>query len=245
MISEANSAKFMSIIDNIAYFGSFMGNAYNIYAQHNGQAGFYIIDDKAALMLMGHYGHLCGKIKNDSELLDFLKLAEVTQLKTSGYVPLGYEAQGLPLLRSVKNISKQNPSDMTVNENPKILDVAHSRCFANSLVTIDDFYSDTCMRIARGYADIMSISCGGKTVSTAGVYSIDKNEAYIAAVATAKGYEGKGCASYLVSTLARKYSDKRVILLCDNETEPFYTRLGFERSGTVMSCKIKNKGLLK
>ncbi|MEG0179157.1 MAG: hypothetical protein RR654_06345, partial [Oscillospiraceae bacterium] len=59
----------MSVIDNIAYFGSFMGNAYNIYAQHNGQAGFYIIDDKAALMLMGHYGHLCGKIKNDSELL--------------------------------------------------------------------------------------------------------------------------------------------------------------------------------
>lgn len=195
---------------------------------------FYIMEN--ALLQLGPRGAtLCGVPSCKEELEAFLSLHGITRLITDGWYPEGWPACALIPMEFIKNqplhhqagcLDVQeydiNPSTTEVVEVVQLGEGYDLPAFAR-----DAFYAETCLRRSRGYADVRGIRCGGKLVSTAGMYAITEDEAHIACVATLPQYRGKGYASFIISELCGAYGSKRVTLLCEPAMQGFYTKLGF------------------
>lgn len=238
MIREVSSlGQISGIISGKPYFESIMRTCYACYKDHPAIARFYKIDNCAVLMIMGKSAVLCGQASDLQELASFLRFSNVTSVKTDGAVPEGFVGEGLIMLDYHSNIVYLPPKGVELEVNPNLRRLSQSPSMENIEFLPDDFYADACARKVRGLADIWAISLDGEYVSTAGVYSIIKDEAYISAVSTHFASRDRGYASFLVYSLAERYSDRRVILLCNDKMRTFYENLGFRRFSTILMCK--------
>lgn len=239
MISIAQRDELSARVEPYAYFGVYMLSAYDIYATDSLRAQFYTVGDSMAMMIMGNEALICGEVDDEAELGAFLHMMRVKEIKSTKAVLHGYMCEGLALMQC-SNASAfavpALPQGFSLAQDKPIYDIVHSHCFTRSLASSDNFYSDTCLRKAKAGADIIALERTGQCVSTAGVYALNESEAYIAGVATQHSYTKRGCASYLLATLAHKYSGKTLTLVCDAHMSGFYSRLGYERAGTVMKC---------
>ncbi|MEG0877160.1 MAG: GNAT family N-acetyltransferase [Oscillospiraceae bacterium] len=227
---------FNRILAQKPFFNVCMQASYQLYNSHPLLASFYTIDKTAAMSVTGHSALLCGSVKCKEELASFLNFCGVTRIKTDGYIPNGFAATGISLML----YSGGEPPSLnggTLCEEPDLREVAKMLCNTGSEISEDNFYSDACMRRVRGMADVLAIKENGLLCSTAGVYAVSEQEAYIAAVMTKHECRGKGYASYLVAKLAQKYAEKRVILVCDADMCGFYEKLGFKEEKRLLSAK--------
>lgn len=238
MIREiAQSSQMGQILSGRPFFEGCIQTAYMCYRDHPSLARFYVVDKCAVLLLTGDSALLCGDVQNSEELSSFLHFSGVKRLKTDGVVPSGYNAQGLVLMQYSSEIEYLPPRGVELDINPNMRKLVNSPCLAYGNKSMDEFYSDACARRLRGLAEIWALSEHGEYVATAGVYSIQKNEVYIAAVGTEYECRGKGYASYLVWNLAERYTGRRVVLLCEDKMRVFYERLGFCKLSNIIQCK--------
>lgn len=238
MIREVSSlGQISGIISGRPYFESTMRTCYACYKDHPAIARFYKIDNCAVLMIMGKGAALCGEVTDLQELASFLRFSNVTSIKTDGAVPEGFVGEGVIIMQYHSTIDYLPPKGVELETSPNMRRLSQSPSMENVEFLPDDFYADACARKVRGLADIWAISQDGEYISTAGVYSLTKNEAYISAVTTHYASRDRGYASFLVYSLAERYSDRRVILLCNDKLQPFYEKLGFQRFSTILLCK--------
>lgn len=238
MIREVTSLGQMAgIISGKPYFENSIRTCYSCYKEHPTIARFYKIDNCAVLMIMGKGASLCGEVEDLQELAAFLRFLNVATIKTDGAVPTGYVGEGAILMEYESLIDYLPPKGVDVENLPNLRRLSQSPAMENIDLLPDDFYADACTRKVRGLADIWAISHEGEYVSTAGVYSLNKAEAYIAAVSTHFASRDRGYASFLVYSLAERYSDRHVILMCSDKLQAFYEKLGFKRFSTILICK--------
>ena len=241
MIKQAKSAQeFLRAIGDKPYFRTVMGTSYALYHQHPAQTSFYCIDKSAAMCVTGHAAILCGEVKHPAEVCAFLHFCGIECVKTDGFVPEGFSARGIALMQYHPPLAPC-PAALPAApafcvSAPDLRAVAQLISLASGAVCSDDFYSDACMRTARGLADIVAVQAHGTLLAAAGVYSLTEKEAYIAAVATHPAYRGNGYASALVGLLSQKYASRRVILECEIALCAFYARLGFQEEQRLLEC---------
>jgi len=110
----------------------------------------------------------------------------------------------------------------------------------------DDFYSELCTKRARGLARVYALkAAGGGIACTVGAYAIRNGQAYLACGQTAEPLRGRGIGGRLIVQTANRLSAEglRPVFLCSPERVPFYTRLGFDKTGELARCEKKQEGI--
>lgn len=130
----------------------------------------------------------------------------------------------------------------------------------------DNFYSELCVKRARGAACVWAVRQAGdeagnetgnetgneagdeagneaangrgKMIASAGAYALTPETAYLAAIETAGPLRGRGIGSRLVGTLAAQLAGegRRVTLVCRENRVSFYERIGFRTESTIWRC---------
>lgn len=205
----------------------------------------YFADAGAAVLLQGRGALLCGALTSaaaGAELRAFLRFCGVGALAGRGAPPPGFAAA--PPLAVMERPRQERmpplwpplPAGCLLERSPSLWRLSSSG-LVGAGEAADGWFADTCARVNRGLARVFAISADGQYVSTAGLYSLQPDGAYLTAVATAPAFCGRGLAGALIAALCAG----RVVpvrLVCAPERINFYQHLGFAVSGTAFEVPV-------
>ena len=237
-LSSENQHIFRHLVEGKPCIAPVMEANSEVFFGHPALMRFYLCDESGALMLRGAGGLLCGEA-DDEELAGMLGFGGIESLKTDGMVPFGWHTEETLCIMTLQALpaARQLPSGAVLCEAPSMRQVLDLLKYEGILGTAaDNFYSEACTKRARGMARVWTVNIGGIPVATAGAYAITPREAYLSTVLTLPDHRGGGFASTLVAHAAAELaqSGRTVSLLCRQELEPFYSRLGFETVGELL-----------
>ena len=239
---------FLRVLQTDPFLGSCLRTVFQCYGANHPLATFYLADSTGAIAVQGREALLAG-FANPEELGFFLRQSGVERLKCrQGAAPAGYRKTLLELMRlegspAPKGEQPDCSHGLRLDEKPDLWRLAHSGLLEG--IFPEDYYGDTARRRAKKLCDVMVLEEEGKPVSTAGVYSIQPDGAYLSAVFTREGYRQKGYARDLVETLARQYGAQGLWLLCRQRHCSYYEKIGFVSGGKAVECSLQtgeNKG---
>lgn len=243
-VTEGDREAFAALLQRDPLFGGRIATAFDCWGEHPRACGFYRAGRSAALLVQGGGALLCGRQEaaEAEELAAFLRFAGVERLCSRGICPPGWQQRAL-----VEMELRQPPAaDGAAGPDPFLPQGAHLerqpslwRLRESGLLEgadPDGWYADACARRARGLALIWTVERDGVPLSTAGLYSLRPDGAYLTAVATRPGARGHGYAAALVLGLSRTCGGRPVRLLCGEPLRGFYEKLGFAASGTAVEA---------
>ena len=109
----------------------------------------------------------------------------------------------------------------------------------------DDFYSELCSKRSRGLARVWTLELEGNIICTVGAYALANGQAYMACGETVEALRGKGIGGRLIAEMANALAAEgwMPVFLCSPERVHFYTRLGFEKMGSMQGMPRREAGL--
>lgn len=252
-------ARFLDAVRGRPYFGDLLPVELAVFgAMHGPVPRFFTATPAAALCIRGRGALLCGTYDLE-ETGGFLQLHGVEQVQTDGAPPAGYvrerqlfcmalsgeKADAAPLYpppNAGLTLDKAPPPGETAD----FLMCAKGVKGAKEAEIRDNFYSELCVKLARGAACVWAVRQAGdeagdgrgKMIASAGAYALTDETAYLAAIETAELLRGKGIGSWLVGTLVAQLAGegRRVALVCAENRVPLYERLGFRTENTIWRC---------
>lgn len=271
LVDPERRARFLDAVRGRPYFGDLLPVELAVFGRMHGAPvpRFFTAMPAAALCLRGRGALLCGTY-DAQETGGFLQLHGVEQVQTDGAPPAGYAREerlfcmafsGAKAAAAANPISPGMPDSpgktvfpvssvppvagLTLDKTPPPGETADFLMRAKGAEIRDNFYSELCVKLARGAACVWAVrqagdGCG-KIIASAGAYALTGKTAYLAAIETAESLRGKGIGSRLVGTLAAHLAGegRRVALVCAENRVSFYNRLGFKTENTVWRCTRK------
>ena len=192
---------------------------------------FYMLNG-AVLKLTGRRVALCGKPKDVEELAAFLTLQEVEELVSVDVQLPGWQIaeENVVMVRAPRPVvPKELPAGFDKEPGAKevlaVLESDAASTWAES--AREGFLVDFMVRRNHGAAAVYGVWENAVLASTAGLYAIEPNEAYLACVETLPEHRRKGYASALVWQLCAGFGTRAMTLLCEEKQVDFYRRFGF------------------
>lgn len=90
-------------------------------------------------------------------------------------------------------------------------------------------YRALCTRVNCGVGRVWAVCQGERPVAVAAVTAVNRNAAYLGALATAPGWRRRGCAKMLLRTVLQALAPRKVFLICMPELYAFYQAVGFQQ----------------
>ncbi len=169
-----------------------------------------------------------GELQDADEMESFLGALKIRCFKSNNMLLPGWEAVPLYIMKREKSCDV-GVYVAPVMDKPDFWELSKSDVLSD--IDSEAWYGKATRLTNAKQADIRAIalSIAGKAqyVSTAGIYALDDNNAYITAVETKEEHRGCGYASTLISVLTKAHKQKDFYLLCKPNKHKFYERLGF------------------
>ena len=178
---------------------------------------------------------------NPEELAAFLALTGRHWLLTDGPAPAGWRVGGTLHLFGLEPGSQLPlpplPAGFVLNEQPRLGPVA-DLLMAAEPARRDSLYAELCVKRNHGMGMVWTLEradAPGQPVCTVSAAALYGAEAYMACGETAAVLRGQGLGGHLIVRMANSLAagHRHVTFLCREERVRFYTRLGFERLGTM------------
>ncbi len=205
---------------DIFKIGSEYINIYLVGEENSARSGLICIYGQTAFYI--------GAMQNANELESFLSFMSVKSFFSNDMMLSNWIANPYFLLKRSKNC-KIDVQAAIVMEKPNLHELAHSGVISD--INPDLYYAKVARLVKAKRADIRAIALqdNGKAnfVSTAGLYCIEEEIAYLQSVETKKEHTGCGYASTLITSLAMAHANKDIYLGCLPDMHGFYERLGF------------------
>lgn len=209
-----------------------------------GTGQFYLLDDKAVLLLRGGFAMLYGAVTNTAELQSFLEFQNVSCVQSIQWIPQGFEAREQWILRCQLVPEVPQPQGYVLDEEP-VLYRAAQNCITQDVTSTppDEWAAMACARRNKCGGKMLALKKENDYAALAGLFAQTEKQVYLAGVVTAPAHRGRGCASYLVSLAAREgqAQGKNVFLVCESELRPFYERLGFVKEQRIFTSRKRSE----
>ena len=233
---EKNNENFIKFCERDV-FGTRISCLYSCYSTDYDFVKFWVqIDENgkiiSAISRVDGDATLCTKGTNTEELCDFLNIVGFRTLqcekKTAKKLGMKPSIDGY-VVQYVGNYSNTAEINCDSIFRPKeIYDIIKSA----KLVGVGDYLpwlSDTTFRMNRGKTTCLTASIDNETVACAMKLFVTDTAVLLGAVATKPNFRGRGLAGALVTSLAKSEPNKRVELLCKNDSiVNFYKSIGFQ-----------------
>lgn len=229
--------KLLTVLKQAPFFAAEMRAAWDA----QGQEQFFLIEEKAVLLLRGGFAMLYGEVTDRPELEMFLRFQNVLCLQSSDWVPGGFEAQEQWIMRyQTRTLLPIKPDGYVLEREPSMYQAAHVCITPDVTDTPPDFWAaQACARRNKCGGEMIALKHNEEYAAIAGIFAQTEDQAYLASVVTAKKHRGRGCASYLTVSLAQEQAaaGKQVFLVCASELRPFYKRLGFVEEQKIQQSR--------
>ena len=191
------------------------------------------------LMLMGENLSVCGKLKEDDmeELLSFCQFLGVYGLEY-GYDNLPLDSKNTMYLMKYTGEKTNSCDEIIKNEN--IYQFSQFSCTNFSGVSFKTVYSYFARKVNHQISDIYYLEHNGKIVSGALATKFD-NALYLTFVSTAKNFRHQGLAKKVIQHIISENRHQDIILMCENELIPFYSKLGFETTKETYLYQLRKE----
>lgn len=199
---------------------------------------FYCFDD-CNIMLMGENLSVCGNLNEEQceELLSFCQFLGVYGLECR-QDNLSVPHRDTMHLLTYRGADGTVCPDVVKNENIyqfSQFSVANFPGTAFNMV-----YSYFARKVNNGIADIYFMTHNDKIVSGAVATHFD-DSIYLTFVSTAKNFRNQGLAKKVIEHIISEYSDRQIILMCEDKLMDFYTKLNFEKTGQIYLYKLREE----
>ncbi len=199
---------------------------------------FYCFGDKN-IMLMGENLSVCGHLTEEDaeELMSFCQFLGVYGLEC-GQNNLSFGEKNTMYLMKYSGAECCSCEDIIKNEN--IYQFSQFSCSNFEGISFNTVYSYFARKVTRGISDIYYLEHNGKIVSGALATHFD-NEIYLTFVSTAKNFRNQGLAKKIIKHIISVTDQKDIILMCEKELVPFYTKIGFEITKETYLYKLRTE----
>ena len=234
-VSAATRAQFIALCQQGGCLGGRIAAAFACHEPHPQVAGFYLVQNTAALLVQGGGALLCGTAADTEELGSFLRFAGAASVTSVDACPRGWQAVPRVVMQAAAGQAvapRPLPAGTVIEGEPSLWQLRASGLLTGA--DPDGWYADTCALVTKGLAQVAAAKQGAQYVATAGLYSLAGQNAYLSGVATAAGLRGQGLASALVCHLVKNCPLPAVQLVCEDALCGFYSRLGFLPVGNVL-----------
>lgn len=199
---------------------------------------FYCFGDKN-LMLMGENLSVSGTLTEEDmeELLSFCQFLGVYGLESyQADLPLGPK-NTMHLMKYTGGVC-ENCDEMIKNENIYQFSQFCSDNFSG--IAFNTVYSYLARKVNRMVSDIYYLTDEGKIISGALATHFD-DSLYLTFVSTARKYRKQGLAKKVISHIISQNPQQKITLMCESELIPFYTKLGFEKTGEIYLYQLRTE----
>ncbi|WP_367925144.1 GNAT family N-acetyltransferase [uncultured Ruthenibacterium sp.] len=234
--------RFLEILGKAPFFAAEMDAAWNTCTRDL----FFFADERAVLWLHGGRAMLYGPLTNTQEMSEFLAFQRIECLQSMDWIPPDFEPEEQWILEYLPSSARhwKCPNGYFVDQQP-ILYQAATACITPDVTNVpaDEWAAQACARRNKCGADIWALKKQNEYAAIAGIFAMTSHEAYIAGVVTAREHRREGCASYLVTSLARQYSscNRTVRLVCRKPMIPFYEKFGFVPKVRIWQSKRRSE----
>lgn len=242
-LCEAGRAQFLSAVRGRPYFGDVLPVHLAVFGMEHPRVRFFTAGPDAAVQLRGQSAALCGTYDRE-EMGAFLRMQGVRAVTAAAAPPDGYRR-----VQTLHNLAWRgqpcaaapcpDAARLVLERAPAPGEVADFLMRgAQDADARDNFYSELCVKLARGAALVWAVRREGRLVATAGAYALSPAGAYLAAVETDAALRGQGVGSWLTGLLTARLAagGRRVALTCARERLQFYARLGFVQEDAIFRC---------
>lgn len=223
-VDQSTKDRFLLLAGRSDCAGLRLETAFACYEAHPAAASFYLAGEEGALMLAADSLLCCGVLPAD-ELAAFAAFFGVRQMEGCGPAP-GFSARPVLVMRRKAHTpppSRPLAAPAKVTLTPDLWRLRQANLLA---ADPDAWYADACLRCRRG-AVIAAVEGENGYLSTAGVYAVRPQSAYLTGVATSPAARGQGFAQAAVAALCERFAEKELLLRCAEELRGFYEQLGF------------------
>ena len=219
------SQKFEDILQNSGFLGQ------KIYAEYISnqlkETNSYYVTDNCALMFSGVNLTLCGNPTADEleEILSFCNFCGVMSIES--------QIENLPMsvdrkMHIMEYVGEDTTEDANVICNDAISLFIKFCCSNFGNISFDNVYSNFARKINCGIADIYYLMQDNKIASGAIATKYGEDTEYITFVSTSPEFRKQGLAYRVLKHIISQYTDKKVILKCEDALKPFYENMGFK-----------------
>lgn len=202
---------------------------------------FYTLND-CGIMIMGENVSLCGDFTEDDleTILSFCQFIGVYGLET--------ERDDLPIktrralyLMEYRGESGEANADIIRNDN--IYGFSEFCCNNFPGSAFSTVYSYFARKVNKGISDIYYLIDNRKIVSGAVATRYGGNTLYITFVSTDRRYRRKGLSATVIKHIVASNPGRRIVLMCEEELEPFYSKLGFVHSDNIYLYTLREENI--
>ena len=233
------AAQFRAALAGVPAVGPQLGAAFALYGEKPASGWAFYLAQGCPLAVKGRAAWLavprgCEAPEGD-ELASFLGFVGACSLHSNGPGPEGWNRSVLARMAPGPELTEGSaPAGVQLDEAPPMGEVADLIMAGQARDAWEDFYAECCTRRNHGLARMwVAREAGGRPVSTVSAWAVWEGRAYMAMGLTAPDYRGRGVAGWLIPAMARRLLAEglAVEFLCRPALEPFYARLGMQKTG--------------
>lgn len=239
-VASAEPEKFSKNISGTSFLSKKMKCEY-ISAAEFDKGNFYALND-CGLMLMGENLSLCGTPSEDDieTILSFCQFLGVYGIESE--IPdLNIGSKRTMHLMQYTGESCPVCDEIITNEN--IYGFSEFCCSNFMGSAFSTVYSYFARKVNKRISDIYYLVENRKIVSGALATRYGTREVYITFVSTSRPNRKKGLAAKVIQHIVASNPGRRVILMCEEELLPFYTKLGFEKYGEIYLYILREENI--
>lgn len=200
----------------------------------------YYVMENNSFMIMGENLSVCGKLCDEDvqQLMSFCSFMGIYNLEChQPNLPIK-SVRSLTIMRYTAAESTQ-ADNIIKNEN--IYEFSKFCCNNFSDIAFDTVYSYMARKVNKGFSDLYYMTDDKKIVCGALATGYDSDTVYLTFISTHPDYRNKGLARKLVHHIASQNSQKTILLMCENQLEKFYEKLGFEKYDEIYLYTLREE----